>query len=196
MPAQLPPDDPPPFAPFPTLDSERIYDCEWCGLRRDLVELPDGRGQPYHVFEIPDASVVVPVTDGGEVVLVGQYRYPHGGTYWEVPAGRIGDDETPEACARRELREEAGLASRELVRLPSFYPVNGISGHLAHAFLALGCERAGAPELDATERIVARTFPADQVRALLDAGRVRDGFSALALHYAFARLDRGLAEPE
>ena len=95
------PADPPPFPAFGVHDSERVYDSHWCGLRRDTVVLPDGKHQEYHVFEIPDAIVVVPELADGRLVLIGQYRYPHGRTPWEVPAGRISEGEDPAVAAVR-----------------------------------------------------------------------------------------------
>jgi ADP-ribose pyrophosphatase len=176
--------DPPPFEPFGVLESARLYDSHWCGLRRDLVRLADGSPQEYHVFEIPDAVVVVPFLDDGALVLIGQYRYPHGRTHWEVPAGRIGAGETAEQAARRELREESGCVAGRLIELPGFYPVNGISPHYVRSFAALDCRQEIALDLDRSERIVARRFERAEVERLLRAGRIQDAFTALALFYA------------
>ena len=177
------PENPAPFAPFEIARTERLYDSKWCGLRRDWLALPDGTQQEYHVVEIPDAVVVVPVTREGTILLVGQYRHPHAKTHWEAPAGRISPGEAPEAAVRRELREETGHSAGRLARLPGFYAANGITAHYAHAFVAHDCERVGEPQLDPCERLVVRSFERREVERLLDAGRIEDGFSALALLY-------------
>jgi ADP-ribose pyrophosphatase len=181
------PANPTAFAPFGVARSERIYLSPWCGLRRDIVVLPDGAQREYHVFEIGDAVAVVPVTKDGGIVMIGQYRYPHGRTHWEIPAGRLQENESPEHAASRELREETGHRASRLEPLPGFYPTNGISAHYAHAFVAHDCERAGELELDDTERLVVRTFSRREVETLLDAGRIQDAFAAISLMYWLRR---------
>jgi len=181
------PANPAPFAPFPVLRSERIYASRWCGLRRDFLRLADGSEQEYHVVEIPDAVAVVPVRPDGSIVLIGQFRHPHGKTHWEVPAGRIAPGEAPAACAERELREETGYRAGSWLALPGFYPINGISDHYAHVFAALDCELDGAPEPEGCEQIVVQAFTRAEVEALLDAGHLADAFAALSLAYWLRR---------
>jgi ADP-ribose pyrophosphatase len=181
------PAPPQPFAPFQRLFSERIYDSPWCGLRRDQVRLPNGAQQEYHVIEISDAVAVVPVLANGDVVLIGQYRYPHGKTHWEIPAGRMNPGESPRAAAERELREEAGLKATRLVELPGFYPTNGISAHYAHAFIAEACSIEAEPTPEASEQLFRRVFTRAQVEALLDAGSLADAFTALCVAYWLRR---------
>ncbi len=194
MPANESPNDPPasanpePFQGFEVATSERVYDSHWCGLRRDHLKLEGGKLQEYHVFEVPDACAVVPVLESGNLLMIWQYRYPHGKTHWEVPAGRIDEGEDVAVAVRRELREETGHEAREVERLGGFYPTNGISAHYAHLYVARGCVRVGELELDAAEVLEVREFSPEQVRGLLRSGAIADGFTALALFYYFDSL--------
>lgn len=179
--------DPPAFPPFQVPQSERIYDSPWCGLRRDMVELPSGRLQEYHVFEVSDAVAVVPVLRDGSIVMLWQFRHPHGRTHWEIPAGRIAEGERPDEAARRELLEETGFRPEKLERVAGFYPTNGISAHYAHLFVAHGCARVAEPAHDDAERMSVHVLPEAAVRARLERGEYQDGFTALALFYHFSR---------
>jgi ADP-ribose pyrophosphatase len=179
-------EDPAPFEPFEVERTERIYDSYWCGLRRDHVKLP-GRLQEYHVFEIHDAVAVVPVLPDGRIVMLWQYRYPHGKTHWEIPAGRVDPGEGAAAAAERELLEETGYKAGRLIELAGFYPTNGISPHHARLFAAVDCQLERPPAPDACEKLSVHLHDAEEVRRRLVRGDYADGFTALALFYWFAR---------
>jgi ADP-ribose pyrophosphatase len=179
--------DPQPFPPFALASSERIYDSYWCGLRRDMLRLPDGGRQEYHVFEIHDAVAVVPVLPDGSIVMLWQYRHPHGKTHWEVPAGRVDEGESSVAAAERELLEETGYRPKRMLRLGAFYPTNGISPHHAELYAALDCELVGQPDPGPCEQLSVHVKERDEVRRRLERGDYADGFTALALFYWFAR---------
>lgn len=185
--AETVPPEPPPFAPFERLSSEQIYDSRWCGLRRDTLRLPGGSKQEYHVIEISDAVVVLPVLADGRVAMIGQYRYPHGKTHWELPAGRMNPGESPRAAAERELLEETGLRAGRWRELPGFYPTNGISAHYAHAFVAEDCTIEAEPLPEDSEQLFRQLFRREEVAALFDAGRLADAFTALCVAYWLRR---------
>ena len=81
-------------------------------FRVDRFHLLDPDDKPFdrYVIRHPGAVTVVPVHDDGSVTLVRQYRAAVDALVLEIPAGtRDRDGEEPEATARRELAEEAGL---------------------------------------------------------------------------------------
>ena len=179
--------DPKAFEPFPVEASEVMYQSPWCRLRRDQLRLPDGKLRAHDVFEIPSAVVVVPVTQAGTILCLWQFRHPHGKSHWELPAGRMEPGEEPQAAARRELLEETGYRAESFTRVAGFHPLNGISPHFAHIFIAEGCVSAGPARPEASELIEVHEKSTEELRARLLAGEIEEGFSALALFHYFAR---------
>ncbi|QKV92744.1 NUDIX domain-containing protein [Streptomyces sp. NA02950] len=98
---------------------------------------------------VRDASVVV-ARDGDGLVAVMSADFPqHGGAYLFLPGGRKEPGESDEDCARRELREEAGVTARRWRPLGAYALSLGSSAKV-HLFEAreLTC---GPQELTPTE---------------------------------------------
>jgi 8-oxo-dGTP pyrophosphatase MutT (NUDIX family) len=167
-------------SPYTTLASRYLWQSCWYNLRQDHLRAPDGSELTYTVVEKPGAVWVVPVTTGGDLVLIEQYRYAIDGWCLEVPAGNIEPGHAPAAMAARELREEIGGTAGQVVPVAEFFTMNGIGDEVAHVFLALEVTLA-APEREATEHIRLRQVPVPDGLRMARQGIIKDGPSALAI---------------
>ncbi|MEU1466101.1 NUDIX hydrolase [Streptomyces sp. NPDC005727] len=97
-----------------------------------------------------DASVIV-ARDANDGVAVLRADFPaHGGEYLFLPGGRREGEETPLECARRELREEAGVTAQQWRPLGSHAITLGSAARV-HLFEARGLT-LGPQELTETEQ--------------------------------------------
>ncbi len=149
------------------------------------VETPEGRRFAYPLVRSTGFAMVVPVTVGGDVVLVRQYRHALGAPTLELPAGAIDAGETAAAAARRELGEEAGLRAGALVALGTFVPAPGRMDAHGSLFLATGC--VPDPTAVAAEPTDPLSLPIAAVLAAIGS-EIVDAVSALALLLARERL--------
>ena len=168
------------MAVWETLDSKYLWKSHWYNLRQDRLRSPEGRKFTYTLVDHPGAAWVVPVTTEGQVALIWQYRYPVDAWCYEVPAGGLSQDLTPEEAARRELLEEIGGTAADLRYAGQFYTSNGISNEVAYVYLATGVE-LGKPHREPTELMEVRLVPVDEALRMAREGEISDGPSALAL---------------
>ena len=121
--------------------TERMYTGRIIDLDVDTVRFPDGSTGQLEMIRHPGAAAVVPFLDppGSAdplVILLRQVRHAARGYLWEIPAGRLEPGEPPEACARRELREEAGMIAERVLPLTSIITTPGFTDELIHLFSA------------------------------------------------------------
>jgi ADP-ribose pyrophosphatase len=162
------------------LSKETVLTTRWYTLSHDRYVLPDGQVGDYHYIDIPGAAMVVPLSEGGELVLVRQHRYLMGRDSVELPSGgmKVGSD--PLATARAELREEAGYDAARWQPVGEFAPYNGASNELCHLFVAEDLTKVEA-EPDATEEMEVLSLPLDGVLQAVRAGEIWDGMTLAAL---------------
>jgi ADP-ribose pyrophosphatase len=166
----------------------RLFSGEWSTERSyDVLR----RGQAV--------AIVLYDPDHDRVVLVEQFRLPAllaGSSPWqlEAAAGLIDTDETPQAVAVRETREETGLA---LIGEPILIQRYLSSAGNSDEGVVLFCGRVdsttaagvhGLAEEHEDIRVVVKDLA--EVEALLDTGAIESGHTLISLHWLLRHRDR------
>ena len=178
-PADSPPEEPstePPKAQeqrggWTVLGSDLLYQNPWIRVREDQVIQPDGKQGIFGVVELGPMVAVLPVHDDGSVSLVRVFRYTINAECIETVAGGIGEDETAEDAARRELQEEIGLAAGELVDLGETHQMTEVVVSPVRLFVARGLRRVSSDQ-DPTEELSRLDVPLSEAVSWALHGRI------------------------
>lgn len=167
-----------------TVESEIVYQGKILTLRRDKVLLDNGNFTMREVVEHPGATCVFPI-ENGKVTIVEQFRKPVEKSLWEIPAGKLEPGEAPEASARRELIEEAGLEPGVLHFLGKFFTSPGFSGEVMYAYLATNLTSTSVNP-DEDEILNIRQVTLNEFEMMLQSGEIDDAKTMLTYYMAKA----------
>jgi rSAM/selenodomain-associated transferase 1 len=170
------------------LESDLLATSPWRSFVRDRLATTAGHETTYAYLAVPRAVFVVPVTDGGEIVLVRQYRHPVRDWTLEVPAGTLDDGEAPLQAAERELREEVGGRARGWRHLSTFYSSSAHISLRSDVFLATGVT-LDTPSPDEGEELELVLMPVAVALERARAGGFAEGQTALSILLAAPYLE-------
>ena len=160
--------------------SEVVFEGNLLTVRRDTVELPNGKHATRELIQHPGAVAVVPIRNDGKILLVRQFRYPVDQLTLEIPAGKLDLGEEPEACAKRELEEETGYKAKKLRLLSSILTTPGFTNEVIHLYVAEDLVFAEqCPDED--EFIDVEVFTKEEIRKMIENGTICDAKSLLGL---------------
>lgn len=162
------------------IKKNRIFKGKILDLFCDDVELPNGELVTREYLQNPGATAVLPFLDKENIVLVKQFRYPLDQITYELPAGKMDENETPLACVTRELQEETGYKAKRLEKLLSFYPTAAFSTEIIHLFVAFDLEE-GAPNPDEDEFISKEILSFKNAVKMVKTGEIKDSKTIIAL---------------
>ena len=164
---------------YDLIHSEVIYPGRAFTVRRDRVRLPDGRETSLDIVEHVGSVVILPLDGKGNLLFVRQYRHAAGLDMLELPAGTIDAGETPEACARREVREETGMAAGRMVHAGGFYLAPGYSTEYMNVYIA-GDLHPDPLQPDADEFLQVEAIPLGEAIRMAERGDLPDAKSLAA----------------
>ena len=178
--------------PWERVESEPRGEYKVFRVRQDRSRSPrSGRDHTFYVIEAGDWVNIIPVTPEGQLVCIRQYRHGIEAVTLEVPGGMIDPGETAAAAARREMAEETGYDTEQIVYLGSIAPNPAILNNTCHSFLALDARPDGPQRLEGTEDIdIILVDPAD-VPALIVEGRMNHSLVVTAF-YLYEQYQNGV----
>jgi ADP-ribose pyrophosphatase len=150
---------------------ENVWSGKWITAKR--------RGRWEYVSRARNIkAAVILAVDGGDVLLVEQFRVPIGRVCLELPAGLIGDDEgaegeAPLAAAKRELEEETGYVADEWDDLGEFFSSPGMISESFTMLRARGLTRVSEGGGVPGENITVHRVPLAEVAQFITAQRAR-----------------------
>lgn len=119
------------------------------------------------------AVIIYPITSDDKTIIAVEPRVFTKNTVGVgLPAGYIEEGEKPIDAAKRELLEETGYISDDLVEVGSFYQDQGCSSAFNHYFIAFNCKKVSEQKLDSSEIIKYFLVDNDELNELLETGTI------------------------
>ena len=144
----------------------------------------NGSEHQAEIVRHPPSVVLIPIEDGGRVVLIRQFRQSIRREMWELPAGSLNPGETAEAAAARECEEEIRLVPHTIERLGGLYPS---PGYCDEELIFFRVSELQPPPPDSTnkpdedEDIHVHVFTIAEAKAMVARGDIVDLKSAYGL---------------
>jgi ADP-ribose diphosphatase len=167
--------------PWNVVSRAMVYENEWIRVDHHEVLGPSGGPGVYGTVHFKNQAIgVVPIDENGNVILVGQYRFPLQAYSWEIPEGGGSHSVAALESAQRELREECGLAARRWTEFLGMDLSNSVSDERSTVFLAWELFEAPA-QPDETEKLQIARVPFWQAIDRIKRSEIRDAISVAAL---------------
>ena len=163
------------------LRSKPVLENKWLSIYSNDYKLPDGKvSRGYYHLSRPNYVLIIAMDESKKIVVQRNYRRGVDDFVYELPAGWIDKDETPQQAAERELKEETGYKGKAIV-LGEIYPQPGFSSMRAYgALVRITSTDKGEQELGHDEHIDYELVGLDEVSKLVSEGKIKDmGFLSL-----------------
>ncbi len=167
------------------LESRVAYQNRIVQVQEDTYHfIPNDIVRDFTVLGFSDWVNIIPVTPEGKVVMIRQYRLGTRSETLEIPGGLISEEDAdPAEAALREMIEETGYYSGEVVHIGTVEPNPAIQNNRCHTFLARNAVPVSSQNLDSTEAIMVELVQREDIPVLVRTSRITHGLVLAAFAY-------------
>lgn len=167
--------------PWTVLSHATVYENNWIRVDHREVLNPNGGPGVYGTVHFKNHAIgIVPIDGGGNVILVGQYRFPLGVYSWEIPQGGGILGSSILDSAKRELGEECGVKAKNWAEILGMDLSNSVTDESGSAFLAWDLTDGNAQPED-TEQLQIKRIPFWEAVERVKRGEIRDSVTIAGL---------------
>ena len=161
------------------LRQEPIYKGRVINITKDEVVCPNGQTSLREIVHHRGGVAILFKVDD-KFIFEKQYRYAMNEEIIEMPAGKLEEGEIPLEAAKRELLEETGYRSLEMIHLGDSYPTPGYSTEVIHLYY---CPKAVKEErhLDNDECIDLIYLTLEEIEEMIAQGKIKDSKSVASI---------------
>ncbi len=161
-------------------------------LREDRVISPKKESEhPVWVIDSPNWVNIIPITDDNEVILVNQHRFGTEKLTLEIPGGMVDEGEDPMVAAIRELSEETGYTSADVIEIGKVEPNPALMSNYTYSYLALNARQTDEQKLDGMEDIEILKRHIDEIPLLIEKGEIQHALVICAFYFYNQYLSKG-----
>jgi len=167
--------------PWTVLSRSTAYENKWIRVDHHAVLDPSGGSGIYGTVHFKSHAIgILPIDENGNVILVGQYRFPLDAYSWEIPEGGGPHSIPILESAQRELREECGLAAACWSEILAMDLSNSVTDEHGTVFLAWDLSEATA-QPEETEKLQIARVPFWDAVTRVKRGEIRDSLSVAGI---------------
>ncbi|MGK0605985.1 NUDIX hydrolase [Enterococcus gilvus] len=169
-----------------TIERKELFKGKIIDVYLDEVSLPMGGTAKRELVFHHGGVGIIPITKENKMIMVKQFRKPLEKVVLEIPAGKIdpGEGQHPEKTAVRELEEETGYRTENLMYINEMYLSPGFSNEKLYIYTATDLVKVENPKpQDEDEVLELYELTMEEAKQAIHDGLICDAKTIFAVNY-------------